>query len=163
MKLKAVYPGTFDPVTFGHLDVIKRGRKLFDELVVGITTNPAKEPFFSLEERESLVQKCIRGLGNVEVKTFDSLLIDFVKKEKAQVILRGLREASDFSGEFTMAIVNRKLDEKIETVFVMTNPDYFYINSGTVREIFSFGGKLDGFVPKPVEAFLRKKMAKNGK
>ncbi len=160
MKLRAVYPGTFDPVTFGHIDVVKRGLKLFDELVVGVSTNPSKKPFFSLEERAELVRQCTKGLAGVSVKTFDSLLVDFAKKERAQVILRGLRSASDFGGEFTKAIVNRKLNSGIETVFVMTNPDYFFIKSSVVREITSFGGLVGGFVPKPVEVALRKKMGK---
>lgn len=160
MKIKAVYPGTFDPITFGHIDVIKRGLKLFDRLVVGVTTNPSKKTFFSLQERFELVEKSVKGIKRVEVKMFDSLLVDFVKKENAQVILRGLREASDFPGEFRKAITNRKLNERIETVFVMTNPDYFYINSSIVREIASFGGSVDGFVPFHVTKFLSKKTAK---
>lgn len=160
MKMTAVYPGTFDPITFGHIDVIKRGLRLFDKLVVGVTTNPAKKTFFSLDERFDLVKKCVGGFEGVEVKKFDSLLVDFVQKEKAEVILRGLREASDFSGEFSMAIVNRKISPRIETVFVMTNPDFFYINSSAVREIALLGGNVNGFVPKPVVSYLKRVLEK---
>ena len=157
---KAVYPGTFDPITLGHIDVIKRGIGLFDELVVGVTTNPAKKTFFSLEERFELAKKSVAGIKGVEVKKFDSLLVDFARKEKSFVILRGLREASDFPSEFSHAIVNRKLAPKIETVFVMTNPDYFYVNSSVVREIASLGGGVKEFVPGHVERALLEKMRK---
>ncbi|MBI2598063.1 MAG: pantetheine-phosphate adenylyltransferase [Candidatus Diapherotrites archaeon] len=160
MKLKAVYPGTFDPITFGHLDVIKRGKKLFDSLVVGVTTNPAKKPFFSLEERHKMVKQSVSGLKGIEVKKFDSLLVDFARQEHAKVILRGLREASDFSAEFSNAITNRKLAKEIETVFVMTNPSFFYISSSVVKEIAALGGNVRDFVPMPVQRLLAKKLKK---
>ena len=157
---KAVYPGTFDPITLGHIDVVKRGLGLFDELVIGVTTSPSKKPFFSLQERFEMVQQSVKDLKGVEVKTFESLLVDFVKKEKARVILRGLREASDFPSEFSQSIVNRKLEPKIETVFVMTNPDYFYVNSSAVREIAFFGGNISDFVPAHVKKMVMQKMGK---
>lgn len=155
--MKAIYPGTFDPITFGHLDVIKRGLKLFDSLVIVIAENPKKKPLFNVQERIEMVKDTIKGLDNIEVKSFDSLLVDFVKKENASVILRGLRETSDFPMEFQHAVVNRLLDEGIETVFVMTNAEFFYITSGIVREIAAFKGNLSAFVPKPVEKKLVEK------
>ncbi|MFH1391434.1 MAG: pantetheine-phosphate adenylyltransferase [Candidatus Diapherotrites archaeon] len=158
--MKAIYPGTFDPLTNGHLDVIKRGLKMFDSLMIGVAVNPRKKPLFSTEERIEMLKESIKDLENVEVKSFGSLLVDFVKKEKGAIILRGLRETSDFSAEFQHAIVNRKLDSEIETVFVMTNAEYFYITSGIVKEVAAYGGKINKFVPKHVEAKLKVKYAK---
>ena len=155
--MKAVYPGTFDPLTNGHLDVIRRGCKLFDTLVVAVAENPKKTPLFSADERVEMIRGCVRGMKGVEVKKFDSLLVDFVKEEKAQVVLRGLRETSDFPQEFQLAIVNRLLDSSIETVFVMTNPQDFYITSSIVKELAQYGGNLKGFVPQSVEKHLKRK------
>ncbi len=155
--MKAIYPGTFDPVTFGHLDVIKRGSKLFDSLVVGVAANPGKKPLFSVGERVEMLRENIKG-ANVEVKSFDSLLVDFVKGEKASVILRGMRETSDFSSEFQHAVVNRLLDSGIETVFVMTSEGNFYVTSGIVKEIAAYGGNLSKFVPESVADKLHKKL-----
>ncbi len=154
---KAIYPGTFDPITLGHLDVIKRGGNLFDELVVAVTTNPNKKTLFSLEERIELIEKSVSGMKNIRVKGFNSLLVDFMKGENSTIVLRGLREVSDFSSEFQHAIVNRKLDGDIETVFVMTSEDYFYLNSSLVKEISSFGGNVSEFVPEPVKEKLKEK------
>ncbi|MCR4334937.1 MAG: pantetheine-phosphate adenylyltransferase [archaeon] len=158
--MKAVYPGTFDPMTNGHLDVIKRGLKMFDSLIIGVAINPRKKPLFSAEERIEMIKESIKDLKNVEVKSFDSLLVDFVRKEKSSIILRGLRETSDFPAEFQHAVVNRKLDSEIETVFVMTNAEYFYITSSIVKEVAAYGGEISQFVPNPVEAKLRLKFAK---
>ncbi|MAG18246.1 MAG: pantetheine-phosphate adenylyltransferase [Candidatus Diapherotrites archaeon] len=158
--MKAIYPGTFDPLTNGHLDVIKRGLKMFNSLIIGVAVNPAKKPLFSTEERIEMIKESVKDLENVEVKAFDSLLVDFIKKENGSVILRGLRETSDFPAEFQHAIVNRKLDPEIETVFVMTNAEYFYITSGIVKEVAMYNGKLDTFVPKQVESKLKAKYAK---
>src|SRR3989344_9679185 len=155
--MKAVYPGTFDPLTNGHLDVIRRGCKLLDTLVVAVAENPKKTPLFSADERVEMIRGCVRGMKGVEVKKFDSLLVDFVKEEKAQVVLRGLRETSDFPQEFQLAIVNRLLDSSIETVFVMTNPEHFYITSSIVKELAQYGGNLKGFVPQSVEKHLKRK------
>ena len=161
---KAIYPGTFDPITFGHIDVIKRGLTLFDKLVIGVTSNPSKKTFFSLQERFEMVGESVKEFERVEVKEFDSLLVNFVSEENANVILRGLREASDFGGEFSHAVVNRKLAPKIETVFVMTSAKYFYINSSIVREIAFFGGNISEFVPKFVgKKILEKMNEKNSK
>src|SRR3989344_2228268 len=158
MPRKAIYPGTFDPITFGHLDVIERGSKLFDELIVAVAANPHKETFFSAKERVELIEETVKGLGSIKVKSFSGLLVDFAKKENCGLILRGLREMSDFSAEFQQAIVNRKLSPGLETVFVMANEDHFYISSSVVKKIVSLGGNGSGFVPKPVEKMLKTKI-----
>lgn len=158
MKQKAVYPGTFDPITFGHIDVIKRAQRLFGNLTIAITDNPAKAPFFSLEERVELAKKSVEGMKNVSVKTFDGLLVDFARKQKATIVIRGLREMSDFPSEFQQAIVNRKLSPSLETVFVMTNPEFFYVSSSLVRQLAIFGGKVSKFVPLHVEKKLGEKI-----
>ena len=155
--MKAVYPGTFDPFTNGHLDVVKRGLKLFGSLTVAVAENPKKLPLFTASERAQMVADSLKGLKGVEVKGFDSLLVDFVRKENAGVVLRGLRETSDFPQEFQLAVVNRLLDRNIETVFVMTDPESFYITSSIVKEIAELGGDVAGFVPAPVMAHLKRK------
>jgi len=152
----AVYPGTFDPITLGHLDVIKRASKLFDKVIVAVTNNPAKKPLFSIKERVELIKEAASGLP-VEVDSFSGLLVDYLKKKKVKIILRGLRELSDFTSEFQQAIINRKLDNGIETVLVITDAKYFYLNSTMVKEIASMGGELKCFVPKTVEKALKKK------
>lgn len=157
---KAIYPGTFDPITLGHLDVIKRAAKLFDYLVIGVADNPQKKPFFSLEERKELVEKSVVGLKNVSVGAFDGLLVDFARKQKAGIVVRGLREMSDFPSEFQQAIVNRKLLPSIETVFVMTNPAYFYFSSSVVKELAMHGAPINDFVPRHVEKKLKEKIGK---
>ena len=155
--MKAVYPGTFDPFTNGHLDVIKRGLRLFGSLTVAVAQNPKKALLFSISDRVEMIQQSAKGLKGVEVKPFSSLLIDFVRSEKADVVLRGLRETSDFPQEFQLAIVNRLLDNSIETVFVMTDPQSFYITSSIVKEIAEYGGDVSGFVPGPVLRELNRK------
>ncbi len=150
LKVKAVYPGTFDPFTFGHLDVIKRGLRLFGSVVVGVAENKSKKPIFSGKERVEMIKECLAGLEGVEVKLFGSLLVDFVKKEGCSVVLRGLRETSDFPSEFQHAIVNRLLASEIETIFVMTNPEHFYVTSSIVKEVAAYGGDVAKFVPGPV-------------
>jgi pantetheine-phosphate adenylyltransferase len=159
--MKAIYPGTFDPITFGHIDVIKRGSKIFSKLVVAIAENPVKKPLFSAREREEMVVESVKGIKNVEVKIFDSLLVDFMKKENANIILRGLRETSDFPFEFQQAIVNSLIGKDIESVFVMTSPDYFYITSSVVKEIASYNGDISKFVPEKVEEKLKHKFKKS--
>lgn len=156
----AVYAGTFDPITLGHLDVMERGLKIFDRLIVAVTTNPGKKPMFSLEERAELIRASAMHLKNIEVKTFSGLLVDFLRKERVNTLLRGLREVSDFEREFQQATMNRKLSPQTDTVFIMTGAEYFYLSSSAVREIASAGGNVDCLVPKPVASSLRRKTAK---
>ena len=157
--VKAVYPGTFDPVTNGHLDVIERAATIFDELVVAVTTNPAKTPWFTIEERVAMLQECCGHLTNVFVEAFDGLLVNFVREKGAKVIVKGLRALSDFDYEFQMAAMNRKLAPDIETVFLMTSLPFAYLSSSLVKEIAMLGGDLDGLVPQNVAVQLRQKAA----
>ncbi len=159
MAMVVIYPGTFDPVTFGHLDVIQRALQLFDRVIIAVTTKPEKQPLFSLRERVELLKQCTKELSRIEVDSFSGLLVEYVKKKKAKTILRGLRQLSDFETEFQQASINRKLAPDIETVFVVTSAKYFYLNSSIVKEIASFGGKVDCLVPKSVEAALGKKFS----
>lgn len=155
MKI-AVYPGSFDPITNGHLDVLKRGLKLFDRIIVAVGEHYAKNYLFSQEERVAMIKEAVKGMP-VEVRHFSGMLIDFAAKEKANAILRGLRAVSDYDSEFQMAITNRKFNQDIETVFIMTRGMYSYLSSTVVKEVASLGGKLDGMVPENVEKLLRKK------
>lgn len=153
----AIYPGTFDPVTNGHLDIIKRSLRLFDKIVIGVTTNPAKKPFFSLFERLQLLRACLKGTKNLEIKSFDDMLVDFAKREKASAIIRGLRQVSDFEEEFQRVHITRGMAPEVETIFIMTSENFFYLTSSIVKELAQFSGPLKDFVPKPVEQALRKK------
>ncbi len=153
----AVYPGTFDPVTNGHLDLIQRGLRLFDQVVVAIGTNPAKEPLFSLEERVEMIEEAVDGDSRVQVMPFSGLLVDFAREQGACAILRGLRAVSDFDYELQRALMNRKLDRSIETVFLMTGFRWIYISSTIVKEAARFGGSLEGLVPPGVEERLRRR------
>ena len=157
-----VYAGTFDPITNGHIDVIKRALKMFDSVIVAVTTNPKKKLLFSVEERVRLARESLKGLNGAVAESFSGLLVDYLKKKNAHTILRGLRELSDFEHEFQQALMNRRLYPECDTVFVMTDAKYFYVNSSVVKEIASLGGSVNGFVPKPVEAALRKKFHKRG-
>lgn len=150
MKQKAIYPGTFDPVTNGHIDIIKRASTLFPELVVAVASNRAKKPFFSLNERIELLEKSLGDLPGVSVIGFDTLLIDFAKEQGAGIILRGLRAVNDFEYEFQLAGMNRKLSKDIETLFLTPSEHLLFISSSLVREIVSFGGDVSQFVPQPV-------------
>lgn len=153
----AVYPGTFDPVTNGHIDLIERALRLFDKIVIGIGTNPIKAPLFSLEERIEMI-KCTVGVdGRIEAESFEGLLVDFAARHKACSILRGLRAVSDFDYELQRALMNRKLARDIETVFLMTGFRWIYISSTIVKEAARFGGSLEGLVPPMVEERLRAK------
>ncbi len=156
-KRIAVYPGTFDPVTYGHIDLIKRALRLFDKVIVAVGQNPAKAPLFTSEERVEMIKRSLDFTNNVEVESFDCLLVDFAKKKGANAILRGLRAVSDFEFELQRAIMNRKLDRSIETVFLMTGFRWIYISSTIVKEAAQFGGSLDGLVPPHVEVAMREK------
>lgn len=153
-----IYPGTFDPVTLGHLDVIKRSSKLFDKVIVAVTTNPAKHAFFSLNERLSLIKSCTKRMKNVSVQSFDGLLVDFLKKKNCFTVIKGLRELSDFQYEFQQAMLNRELNPRIESIFIMTSREHFYISSSIVREIALLNGNVKKFVPPIVEKALKKKV-----
>jgi pantetheine-phosphate adenylyltransferase len=156
MKI-AVYPGTFDPITLGHLDIIRRGAHLVDKLVIGVTTNPAKQPMFTVAERLAMVQREVKGVpGNIEVVEFDSLLMDFAEKQRATAILRGLRAVADFEYEFQMAGMNQQLNDDIETVFLMADVSLQPIASKLVKEIARFGGSIDKFVTPEVARDVRK-------
>lgn len=154
MKKKAIYPGTFDPVTNGHIDLILRAAKLFPQLVVAVASGYAKRPFFSLETRIELIQKSLGDVPGVSVVGFDDLLIHFVHQQKAHVILRGLRAVSDFEYEFQLAGMNRKMCKEVETVFLTPSEDFMFISSTLVREIAALGGDVSGFVPHVVAEAL---------
>ena len=153
----AVYPGTFDPITLGHLDIIRRGVHLVDKLVIGVTTNPSKEPMFSVAERLAMVRREVDGIsGNLDVVEFDSLLMDFAEAQGASMILRGLRAVADFEYEFQMAGMNQQLNDDIETVFLMADVSLQPIASKLVKEIARFGGAIDKFVPQAVAEDVRR-------
>ncbi|MBC7197554.1 MAG: pantetheine-phosphate adenylyltransferase, partial [Deferribacterales bacterium] len=145
--MKAIYPGTFDPMTNGHLDIVERGVLMFDSLVIGVAENRRKKPLFSLEERVDMIQESVKHLKNVEVKPFSNLLVDFMKSEGANVILRGLRAVSDFEFELQLALMNRKLHSDCETVFLMPNKKYIFLSSSMIREIAMLGGDVCELVP----------------
>jgi pantetheine-phosphate adenylyltransferase len=153
----AIYPGSFDPLTNGHLDVVQRAAKLFDRVVVAVAKNEVKSPLFTLDERLALVNQSIPHLPNVEAGSFDSLLVEYVVSQKAQAIIRGLRAVSDFEFEFQLALMNRKLNENIETIFMMPKDTYTFLSSRIVKEIARLGGDVSSFVPPPVQAALANK------
>ena len=157
MSTLAVYPGSFDPLTNGHVDIISRGARLFDRIIVAILVNAEKSPLFTMEERVEITRSVFKTHSNVEVDTFDGLLVDYVERREAQVIVRGLRAVSDFEFEFQMALMNRRLRPKIETVFMMPAEQYTYISSRLIKEVFSLGGRVEGLVPDLVEQRLRGK------
>ena len=157
MSTLAVYPGSFDPLTNGHVDIILRGARLFDRIVVAILVNAEKSPLFSMAERVEIARAVFRNQPKVEVDTFDGLLVDYVERRRAQVIVRGLRAVSDFEFEFQMALMNQRLNPKIETVFMMPAEQYTYISSRLIKEVFALGGRVHGLVPELVEERLRGK------
>lgn len=156
-----IYPGSFDPVTNGHLDIIHRAARLFDRVIVAVASNEAKEPLFSLEERVDLAKSAIEDLPNVEIDSFDGLLVSYVKERGGQAIIRGLRAVSDFEFEFQLALMNRKLDKKIETIFMMPKDTYTFLSSRMVKEIARLGGDIGAFVPQLVESTLKEKFFTN--
>ena len=155
----AVYPGSFDPLTNGHVDIITRGARLFDRIVVAILVNAEKAPLFTMTERVEIAREVFKAHENVEIDTFDGLLVDYVARRKADVIVRGLRAVSDFEFEYQMALMNRRLNGAIETVFMMPAEQYTYISSRLIKEVFTLGGRVHGLVPDVVEARLRSKVS----
>jgi pantetheine-phosphate adenylyltransferase len=154
----ALYPGTFDPLTNGHLDLIKRSVRMFDKVVVAIFENPMKGPLFSVEERRRLIEDSIQGLSNIEIDTFsNTLLVFYAKQRQAHVIVRGLRAIADFEYEFQMTLMNRRLDEDIETVFLMPREEYTYVASRLIKEVAAYGGNVEELVPPPVALALKEK------
>jgi len=156
----AIYPGSFDPVTNGHIDVIKRALKIFDKIIVAVGDNPGKEPTFTTEERLEMLRESTKDMKNVEIDAFTGLLLDYVKSKDSRIIIRGLRAVSDFDFEFQRALMNRVVDDEIETIFIMTKEHYVYLNSSIVKEMAMFDGKLNGLVPEIVEKKLKEKFSK---
>ena len=160
--LRAIYPGSFDPVTYGHMDIINRSCKIVDELIVGVLCNKAKMPLFSVEERVKMLEEVTKDLKNVRIVPFNGLLVDFAAKMDADLIIRGLRAITDFEYELQMSQTNHKLEPNVETMFLTTGIEYSYLSSTTVKEIAAFGGDLSQFVPEAVAAELKKKMNTKG-
>jgi len=157
----AVCPGSFDPVTNGHLDIIQRGSKIFDQVIVSVLVNGSKKPLFSIEERVALLKEVTKGLPNVQVESFQGLLIDYMKSKNAKSIIKGLRAVSDFEYEMQMASINRLIEDEIETFFMMTNNQYSYLSSSIVKEIAKYKADVSAIVPPAVEEALKKKFADN--
>ncbi len=157
--VKAVYPGSFDPVTNGHLDIIERASKVFDNLIVAVLENPRKTPMFTIEERVMMLNEIIEPYPNVEVDYYQGLLVEYAQKREASIIIKGLRAMSDFEFEFQMALVNRKLSCDVETMFMMTNNMYSYISSSIVKEVASYGGDIRELVPAQVYPMIMKKLS----
>ena len=158
MPVKALYPGTFDPPTNGHIDLIQRGAKIFDQLTVAILVNPVKNPLFTVEERVEMLEEVTGPLGNVSVATFDGLMVEFARKRGVSAVLRGIRAISDYEYEFQMALMNRRLAPEIETVFLQPAGRYSFVSSRMVKEVFSFGGDVSGLVPPNVLKRLRERI-----
>jgi pantetheine-phosphate adenylyltransferase len=156
----AIYPGSFDPITNGHLDLIQRGSRLFDRLIVSVLRNESKEPLFSAEERMKMLREVVNGYSNVAVDSFDGLLVDHAGTHSATVLLRGIRAISDYEYELQMALMNRRLNPGLETVFLLANEAYSFISSRLVKEVFSLGGNISGLVPPSVAAQLKRRISK---
>jgi len=154
---KAIYPGSFDPVTLGHLDVIERASKLFDHLIIGVLNNSAKTPLFSIEERVNMIEEATKHIPNVEVKSFGGLTVDFAKECEAHAVVRGLRAVTDFEYELQIAQLNRVINPNIDTVFLTTDLKYAYLSSSSVKEVAAYGGDISNFVTPAVEAEVKKK------
>jgi len=153
----AVYPGSFDPITNGHLDIVRRAAQMFDRVIVAVAVNDAKAPLFTVDERVQLVAEAVKGLRTVSVDEFDGLLVEYARRKRASVVVRGLRAVSDFEFEFQLALMNRKLDSGIETIFLMTKDEYTFISSRQVKEICQLGANVSDFVPRGVERAMRGK------
>lgn len=157
MTIKAVCPGSFDPVTYGHLDIIQRAAKIFDHVIVAVLNNASKQPLFTVEERLDLLRQVTKDIPGVEIDSFDGLLIDYMRRKGANIIVRGLRAVSDFEYELQTASINRKLDDTIETFFMMTNNKYSFLSSSIVKEVAKYGGPVSDLVPPQVELALKQK------
>ena len=160
--IRAIYPGSFDPLTNGHLDIIERGCKLFDEIIIGILVNPAKQPFFALEERQEMLNEVLKDISKgtcaVRVDSFRGLLVNYAVAQQADAIVRGIRAISDYEYELQMALMNRRLEPRIETVFMMPAETYSYVSSRLVKEVFQLGGTIEGLVPPLIEQRMKEKM-----
>ena len=156
-SILAIYPGTFDPLTNGHVDIIQRGSRVFDRIIVGILLNVEKSPLFTVPERVEIAREVFAGYPNVEVDTFDGLLVEYARRRRASALIRGLRAVSDFEYEFQMALMNRHLEPTLETVFMMPAEQYTYLSSRLIKEVFSLGGEVRGLVPSTVEQWMRRK------
>ena len=158
MPVNALYPGTFDPPTNGHVDLIQRGAKLFDHLTVAVLNNPGKDPLFTVEERVEMLREATAGIGNVSVATFDGLMVEFARQQGATAVLRGIRAISDYEHEFQMALMNRRLAPEVETVFLQPAGRYSFVSSRMVKEVFSFGGDVSSLVPPNVLKRLKRRI-----
>ena len=158
MKTKAIYPGSFDPITFGHLDLLKRSCRLFDDLTIAVVVNPHKKPLFSVDERVEMLKTVTKSYGCIKIDKFYGLLVDYAKEKKANVIIRGLRAIADFEYEFQMALVNRSLNKQLDMVYMMPSVEYTYLSSSVVREVAALGGDVSNFVPPYVVKKLKEKL-----
>ena len=154
----AIYPGSFDPVTYGHLDVIKRAKRIFPRVIVAVANNTTKKALFSIDERVALLKKVTKGIKGVVVESFDTLVIEYARQKKINVLIRGLRMTSDFEYEFQIALTNRRLEQNIETVFLMPSEHHSFVSSSLLKEVVSLGADISSFVPKAVEAELKKRL-----
>ncbi|MBI3087502.1 MAG: pantetheine-phosphate adenylyltransferase [Candidatus Omnitrophica bacterium] len=161
--MRALYPGTFDPVTYGHIDLITRALTIFDEVLVAVAHNPGKHPLFSVADRVSLLKRATRGLRGVRVEDFNSLVVDYARRQGARVVLRGLRMLSDFEYEFQMALTNRKLSRHVETIFLMPSESHAYVSARLIKEAAALGADLSAFVPDFVETALKRRLAKGAR
>ncbi|MBQ7743767.1 MAG: pantetheine-phosphate adenylyltransferase [Lachnospiraceae bacterium] len=159
MKI-GIYPGSFDPITYGHIDIIERAAKITDKLIVSVLNNSAKDPLFSVNERVEMIKKAVEGFDNVEVESFEGLTVDYCKAKKASFMIRGLRAVTDFEYELQLAQTNRALYDKVDTVFLLTNLNYAYLSSSAVKQVIKYGGDVSKFVPQYVEAKLKEKYSK---
>ncbi len=163
MATRAIYSGTFDPVTYGHIDLIKRAAKIFDEVIVAVAHNPGKGPLFSVKERVTLLQQVTRNVRGGKIDSFDSLVVDYCRRKQARVMIRGLRMLSDFEYEFQMALTNRKLAPDVETLFLMPHETYAYVSARLIKEAAVLGADLSAFVPPAVEAAVKRKLARGAR
>lgn len=160
---RAIYPGSFDPMTLGHLDIIRRASRLFDRVVMAVVGNPGKSPLLSVEERKNLIQATVKGMPNVEVGSFEGLTVDYARASETTILIRGLRAISDFEAELGMAQTNKELFPELETIFLMSKAEYSFISSSTVKEIARLGGDVSQFVPEPVNQYLMEHFARGAK